>query len=485
MHKNYHCDILLVGAGIMSATLASILQITRPELKIVVLESLPSAGLESSNTMSNAGTGHSGKCEVNYTSDVDGKIDISRAVKVAEEFELSKQFWSYMVAHGHIKNTFIKQMPHMTVVTSDEDIDFLRRRHAELKKVSLFSDLEFSEDNSKDSIINTWAPLVMEGRTGNVAATFSPSGTDVDFGLLTRELMNFLEKNNVDVEYNTKVVDIEKSSAGGWVVKAEHQHSVDKIHADFVFIGAGGLALTLLQKAHVKESKHYGGFPIGGEWLICDNPEVVNQHQVKAYGKAAIGAPPMSVEHLDKRHVDGKEVLLYGPFASFTTKFLKTGSKWDLLRSITPGNIWVLITAALKNFTLTKYLISQISLGEDEKFKSLLRFYPTAARADWKLGMAGKRVQIIKQGKDGKGVIEFGTEVIMNQESGIAAVAGASPGASTAVSVVMEIVDKMFATEDSRAAINQILPSYNKKLSQDDELLALVRENSIKNLRIY
>lgn len=482
MHKNYHCNVLLVGAGIMSATLASLLKLIRPELNIVILESLTEAGLESSNTMSNAGTGHSGKCEVNYTSEIDGEIDITRAVKVAEDFEVSKQFWAYMVEKGHISNAFIKQMPHMTVVTTDEDIDFLKKRYKALKEINLFSDLEFCEDTTNESKIHQWAPLLTKGREGKMAATYSASGTDVDFGLLTRELMSFLEKSGVDVEYNTKVVDLERSSAGGWVIKAEHQHSVDKIHADFVFIGAGGLALTLLQKAGVREARHYGGFPIDGQWLICENQDVVSQHGVKAYGKAAIGAPPMSVEHLDKRHVGGKEVLLFGPFASFTTRFLKTGSKWDLFRSITLGNIWILITAALKNFTLTKYLLNQISLGEEEKFNSLLKFYPTAKREDWKLGLAGKRVQIIKKGKDGRGIIEFGTEVIMNTESGIAAVAGASPGASTAVSVVMGVVEKKFATQKSKEILKKIIPSYYDKLSSNNNLLDTVKKNNKKYL---
>ncbi|HLR69161.1 MAG TPA: malate dehydrogenase (quinone), partial [Virgibacillus sp.] len=442
-------DVILIGGGIMSATLAALLKELVPEWEITVFEKLSKPGEESSNGWNNAGTGHSALCELNYTPEkTDGSIDTDKAVKINEQFQVSKQFWSYLVKNNLISNPqeFIKLLPHMSLVHGKENVTFLKKRFATLSNNPLFKGMEFSEDPEK---LKEWIPLIMKERILNepIAATKTDFGTDVNFGALTHMLFDHLESNNVEVNYKHSVEDIKRTDDSSWEVKV---HDIDgkKIEyhtANFVFVGGGGGSLPLLQKTGIPESKHVGGFPVSGLFLVCDNPEIVEQHHAKVYGKAKVGAPPMSVPHLDTRYIDGKKSLLFGPFAGFSPKFLKTGSYSDLIGTIKPNNVFTMLAAGAKEMKLTKYLIQQVMLSNEKRMEDLREFIPTAKSEDWDVVVAGQRVQVIKDTEaGGKGTLQFGTEVVTAADGSVAALLGASPGASTAVSIMLEIMEKCF-----------------------------------------
>jgi malate dehydrogenase (quinone) len=472
------CDVLLIGAGVMSATLGSLLKQLDPKLSIRVVERLPHAALESSGALNNAGTGHAGFCELNYTPQLpNGNIHIQKAVDVNEAFYQSKQFWSYLAKNGHIDPSFIHSVPHMSFVHGEANVTFLRKRYEALRESILFADMEYTEDFD---IISSWCPLVTEGRDRYepIAATRVDRGTDVNFEELTDSLVKYLERNGVGIDYNFDVHNLTKED-NKWTVSAvdRNTHAELQIRAKFVFIGAGGAALTLLEKSHIKEAKGHGGFPVSGSWLICDKEEVVSKHNAKVYGKAAIGAPPMSVPHLDTRVINGKKCLLFGPYAGFSTKFLKAGSSWDLPKSITFGNVGTMLSAGAHNIPLTKYLIQEVFKSDEDKFEYLREYFPTAKREDWKEAIAGQRVQIIKKGKDGEGVIEFGTEIVSAGDNTLAALLGASPGASTSVSIMLKLIEDCFPmTIDWDRKINQMIPSYKNALHLNKDLFNSVED---------
>ncbi len=424
----HQADCVFVGAGVMSVTLATLLKELQPELTIDILESLEVVAGESSNPWNNAGTGHAALCELNYTPEKpDGSVDVSKAIQIHEMFEQSKQFWSYLVERRRLPapRTFINPVPHVSFVRGHEDVSFLRRRHAALSAHPFFRGMEYSEDAAR---IAEWAPLVMEGRADEpVAATRAVSGTDVDFGALTQGMLESLSKQpGVRVRLGARVTNIRRSGSGRWKLKVETRDGEFKVSAKFAFLGAGGGALPLLQKSGIPEGKGFGGFPVSGQWLRCDNPEVVARHHAKVYGKASVGAPPMSVPHLDTRFVDGQRSLLFGPYAGFSTKFLKNGSFLDLPASIKAGNLGPMLAVARDNVDLTKYLIGQVLQSEEARFAALKEYFPDARREDWRLEIAGQRVQIIKQDPVKGGVLQFGTEVVAAADGSIAALLGAS-----------------------------------------------------------
>lgn len=475
-------DVILIGAGVMSATLGSLLKELAPEWNIKVFEKLANAGEESSNEWNNAGTGHAALCELNYTSEKsDGSIDISKAIKINEQFQLSRQFWAYLVDSNLIRNPqeFIMPIPHMSLVQGEKNVAFLRKRFEALSNNPLFQGMEFSDNPEK---LKEWIPLIMEGRTSNesIAATKIDSGTDVNFGALTRMLFEHLESNDVVVNYNHSVKDIKRTSDGMWEVKVQNLDSgqVERHHAKFVFIGGGGGSLHLLQKSGIPESKHIGGFPVSGIFMVCNNPFVVEQHHAKVYGKAKVGAPPMSVPHLDTRYIDNKKSLLFGPFAGFSPKFLKTGSMFDLVTSVKPNNVLTMLAAGAKEMALTKYLIQQVMLSKEQRMEELREFIPNAKAEDWDLVVAGQRVQVIKDTEaGGKGTLQFGTEVITAADGSIAALLGASPGASTAVHVMLEVMTKCFPEHmnEWEPKIKEMIPSYGISLMDNPELLEEIR----------
>lgn len=472
-------DVLLIGGGIMSATLGTYLQELEPDWSINMVERLDGVAEESSNGWNNAGTGHSALAEMNYTPEkADGSIDISKAVEVNEGFQISRQFWSYQVENGvlHDPRSFINSVPHMSFVWGDANVDFLHKRYLALQKSTLFRGMEYSQDPTK---IKEWIPLVMEGRDPNqkIAATRIPIGTDVNFGEITHQLVASLQKNqNFSLSLGHEVRDIKRNPDNTWnvtVADLKNNGKESVVKAKFVFIGAGGASLTLLQKSGIPEADNYGGFPVGGQFLVTENPEIVNRHLAKVYGKASVGAPPMSVPHLDTRVFNGKRVLLFGPFATFSSKFLKNGSLWDLFGSVNFSNIGPMTDVGIDNFDLVKYLISQVMLSDNDRYEALKEYFPDAKKEDWRLWTAGQRVQIIKKDPKEGGVLRLGTEVVSSKDGSIAALLGASPGASTAAPIMLHLMETVFkdkvATPEWQTKLKQIIPSYGTKLNGNVE----------------
>ncbi len=484
-------DVILVGAGIMSATLGTILKELKPEWNIKLFEKLDKAGEESSNEWNNAGTGHAALCELNYTSQkADGTVDITKAINVNEQFQVSMQFWAYLVENNLIDNPqdFIKRLPHMSMVRGEDNVKFLKKRFETMIQNPLFEGMEFTEDKEK---LKEWIPLMMEDRPADdmIAATKIDTGTDVNFGALTRTLIKHLEAKGVEVHYNHSVSDVKRNKEGNWEVKVfdEQACKMQYLNTNFIFLGAGGGSLELLQKTGIPEGKHIGGFPISGLFLVCNKDEIAEKHNAKVYGKAAVGAPPMSVPHLDTRYIDNKKSLLFGPFAGFSPKFLKTGSNMDLIASVKPHNLTTLLAAGVKEMALTKYLIQQLMLSKEARIEELRDFIPNAKAEDWDIVVAGQRVQVIKDTEaGGKGTLQFGTEVITAADGSVAALLGASPGASTAVQVMLDVITRCFPNEvkEWEPKIKEMIPSYGQKLMNNPELLKEVHASTAEALRL-
>ena len=462
-------DVALIGGGIMSATLGALLKKLQPDLKIVLLERLDSIALESSNPWNNAGTGHAALCELNYIPDSrDGSLpDPTKAIAINEQFQVSRQFWASLVQLGILKSpeTFIRTVPHMTFVRGEKDVDYLRRRHESLKNQPLFAGMQYSEDPKQ---IAKWAPLLMDGRGAEkVAASFIDQGTDVDYGAITTQLVSWLESEGVTIHTGTEVTNLHQYKDRGWRLSTRANGRASLLRANRVFVGAGGWALKLLQSSGIDEIKGYGTFPVSGHFLRTDNPDIVRRHQAKVYSQAAVGAPPMSVPHLDTRVVNGKTSLLFGPFAGLNPKFLKQGSLLDLPLSLRPANLLPYLSVAVKNFGLVQYLVKEILKSRSAKLDSLREFVPTAESSDWVLYEAGQRAQVIKPGKGG-GTLQFGTEVISSKDGTIAGLLGASPGASVSVSVMLDVLAKLYPGDFQSFAptLKKLIPSYGTKLNQ-------------------
>ncbi|HEY0285445.1 MAG TPA: malate dehydrogenase (quinone) [Pseudomonas sp.] len=467
-------DVLLVGGGIMSATLGVWLNELEPGWSMEMVERLDGVAEESSNGWNNAGTGHSALAELNYTpEDKDGKINISKAIEINEAFQISRQFWSWQVKNNVLKNphSFINSTPHMSFVWGDDNIKFLKKRYDALQASPLFRPMQYSEDPVQ---IAKWVPLMMEGRDPNqkLATTWTPIGTDVNFGEITRQFVGYLQtRPNFALKLSSEVQDISRNQDGSWHVEYKNlkDGTTTATDAKFLFIGAGGGALKLLQKSGIPEAKEYAGFPVGGSFLVTENPTVAMQHMAKAYGIASTGAPPMSVPHLDTRVLDGKRVILFGPFATFSTKFLKEGSYLDLFSSMTTHNFWPMTKVGIEQYPLVEYLAGQLMLSDDDRFNALKEYFPHAKKEDWRLWQAGQRVQIIKRDEEKGGVLKLGTEVVSSQDGSIAGLLGASPGASTAAPIMLNVMEKVFkdkvATPQWQAKIREIVPSYGTKLN--------------------
>ncbi len=470
VNTNPNQHITLIGAGIMSATLGILLKELNPNFGITIYERLGEVAAESSDAWNNAGTGHSAFCELNYTPQhEDGSIDITKAVKIASAFELSKSFWAYLVRRQYFDapEAFINNIPHLSFVWGEDNVAFLRARYAALSQHPLFAGMQFSADRAE---LLEWMPLVMQGRSGEepVAATRMDTGTDVNFGNLTRVLFQHLTNQpGVELLLNHEVRDMVKQEDGTWLVAYKDLIFDEKYerYTDFVFIGAGGGALPLLEKSDIKEAEGYGGFPVSGQWLVCRDAATIAQHHAKVYGKAGPGAPPMSVPHLDTRIIDGKKALLFGPFAGFSTKFLKNGSYFDLPASIEFANIIPMLSAGWHNLALTKYLIRQATQHQHDRIAALQEYYPLADPDAWELAIAGQRVQVIKKDEEEGGVLEFGTELVCSADGSIAALLGASPGASTSVSAMLDVIEHCFPellrSPEWQQKLQQMIPLFH------------------------
>lgn len=486
-------DIVLVGSGIMSATLGTLLKQLQPNISIEIFEKLDAISTESSDAWNNAGTGHSAFCELNYTpQDSKGNVNITKAIQIAEQFEVSRQFWAHLVNENLIQSPekFIKSVPHLSFVWGKSNVSFLKKRYKLMTQCPLFKEMKFSVDAKE---LKDWMPLVMEGRNEEeqVAGTFMQRGTDVNFGNLTRQMFGYLQsQQDVNMHFQHEVAKLKKNKNNEWVVKVKDLQTGEKrkIRTKFIFIGAGGGSLPLLEKSKIFEGKGFGGFPVSGQWLRCTNETIIKQHHAKVYGKAAIGAPPMSVPHLDTRVIGGKQELLFGPYAGFTTKFLKKGSYFDLLKSIKTSNLWPMLYAGAHNIPLTKYLIEQVKQSHEERVDALKEYFPNAKPEDWVLEQAGNRVQIIKKDENGKGILQFGTEIVSSADCSLAALLGASPGASTAVSIMIELIERCFGEQiqsaEWQSKIKTMIPSYGVQLNENEELFAEVKSSTAKILQL-
>jgi malate dehydrogenase (quinone) len=488
-------DVILIGSGIMSANLGALLKCLDPRLRIQLYEVTEGLAQESSHGWNNAGTGHAGICELSYTPkmEADGTVNVSKAIEIFEQFERSLQFWGYAVAQGMVDQPreFINPVPHLSFVHGEKQVKFLRGRHAGMAAHHFFREMEYTTDRAK---IASWAPLLMAGRGEvPVAATKMDGGTDVNFGVISRKLLAWLAAQpDCGVASHHRVTGLQRTAAG-WNVRVKNLETGEthENQAKFVFIGAGGGSLPLLQKSGIPESRGLGGFPIGGQWLVCENPEIVSQHRAKVYGQALDAAPTMAVPHLDTRILDGKKTLLFGPFAAWTTKFLhQKGSYTDLPFSVRPDNLATLVKVGLYNLDLVRYLVQQGTQSMEDRMNVLHVFYPSAEAKDWKLIDAGIRVQAIKKTDGEAGIVHYGTEVITDVDRTLAALLGASPGASVSVSIVLEVIASCFPqlmeSAEGKARLREMIPTYDRdiKLPENDAFFNDVHRKACQNLQL-
>ncbi|ANI39392.1 malate dehydrogenase (quinone) [Mycolicibacterium vaccae] len=490
MSEPQKTDVLLVGAGIMSATLSVLLRLVEPNWSMTLVERLDGAAAESSDPWNNAGTGHSALCELNYTpARPDGSIDIAKAVNVNEQFQVSRQFWTYAVENGVLPDvrSFLNPIPHVSFVSGADNVQYLRKRYNALVTNPLFATMEFIDDPDEFA---RRLPLMADGRDLRepLGLNWTQDGTDVDFGALSRQLLGFSAQQGMDTLFGHQVTNLSQNSDSTWTVKVVNRRTGQKrtINAKFVFVGAGGGALPLLQKAGIKEAKGFGGFPVGGQWLRTGNPELTARHQAKVYGLPPLGAPPMSVPHLDTRVINDKSWLLFGPFAGWSPKFLKQGKVTDLPFSVKPDNLVSMLGVGLTEMGLLKYLIGQLLLSESARVENLRDFAPSAKDSDWELDIAGQRVQVIRKAKGKGGVLEFGTTVLAAADGSIAGLLGASPGASTAVPAMFDVMKRCFADRYPawEPRFKEIVPSLGVQLSDEPALFEQIWSHGTKVLKL-
>ena len=488
--QNKDYDLICVGAGIMTATLALITKILKPDLNILILERLDDVALESSAAWNNAGTGHSALCELNYCPEENGNVDIKKAIDICTQFEMSKQFWSFLVDQNLIKDpqSFINPVPHNSWVHGKDNVEYLEHRFKKMKEHFMFNTIEYSNSIEK---MKEWFPLIMEDRDASdiMAGSRIDRGAEMNFGALTRHLFDILENEyDVTVSCNEEVQDVDPDKEIEWDVITKNTVTGDERHlsAHHVFIGAGGGSLLLLQKVEIDEKEGYGGFPVSGAWLVCKNEEIIKQHLGKVYSKAGPNDPPMSTPHLDTRYVNGKRELLFGPFAGFSPKFLKKGSYLDLFKSIKTDNIKPMLDTFWDNLPLTQYLIHQVSMSFDDRMDDLRKFYKNAKNEDWEYKVAGQRVQIIKKDDYKGGQLQFGTEVISSKDGSITCLLGASPGASTSVKIMLDVLEKAFPeiAEDPKCLeqLQQMIPFYKTDVTEELFHQELVKAQQLLDL---
>ena len=485
-----HVDIALVGGGIMSATLGTLMHMVRPDATIAVFERLDAVALESSDPWNNAGTGHAAFCELHYTPEKgNGEIDVSKALLVNDQFHLSLQMYSWLVEQGIVKDpaTFVNPIPHVGIAWGEGDVDFLRRRHDALGRFPQFSATEFSD---RSDTLTEWLPLVMHQRRSRepIAATRYQVGTDVNYGTLSRQLFSALERGGTTVHTGTEITSISRDPGGPWTLMAHNRNSGTrrKVNADFVFVGAGGTALHLLQKSGIREIKGIGGFPVSGQFLRCTNPDLIALHNAKVYGRPATGAPPMTAPHLDTRVMEGKRGLMFGPFAGFTPRFLKRGSMLDFARSIKVDNILTMLSVARTELPLTAYLIRQVLQSMSDRVDHLRGFVPSAIEQDWELIQAGQRVQVMRPVPGKRGVLQFGTEVITANDGTIAGLLGASPGASTATAIMLNVMERCFPADFKawQPKLREVIPSLGIDLVDNPVLLRDLDARANRSLKL-
>jgi malate dehydrogenase (quinone) len=486
-------DAVLVGTGIMSATLSALLRRLEPDWSITVIERLDGAAAESSDPWNNAGTGHAGLCELFYTPQLpDGSIDITKAVRVNEQFQVTRQFWAYAAENGMVSDVrgFLNSVPHVSFVQGAQRVDYLRRRRDALVGNPLFARSEWIEDAAEFAgrLPYMAAQRSFARPSAPMALTWAADGTDVDFGALSRQLIGYGVRAGTTVLFGHEVSNLTRQRDGSWALTVLNRRTNERrrLAATFVFVGAGGQALPLLQKSGITEAKGFGGFPVGGRFLRCGNPAITAAHRAKVYGLPAPGAPGMTAAHLDTRIVNNKPWLLFGPFAGWSPRFLKHGRSTDLPRSVTPDNLTTVLGAGLSQLELVRYLIGQLRLSQPTRVAALREFAPSAVDSDWELTTAGQRVQVIRRDKRKGGVLEFDTIVLAAADGSIAGLLGASPGASTAVSAVLGVLQRCFP-ERYRAwlpTLRDMVPSLGVTLSDEPALFEELHSWTTKALQL-
>lgn len=490
-------DVVLIGAGIMSATVGLMLKELEPQWKMIMYERLHAPGEESSNGFNNAGTGHAGFMEPNYTKEVnnpDGTlktVTTDKVEHVCEQFLSSRQYWDYLVKKGLLPDpdTWIHQTNHIALGIGADQVEFIKKRYEAMKPHPLFSSMEICLPEERAKQLQ-WAPLIAEGRDPKqpICMTKIAHGTDVDYGALCKAKVASFGKLGGDLRLFTTVTNLKKEKDGKWLVTTKSGttgRGVIQVRAKFIFVGAGGWALLMLQKAGVAQVKGYMALPVTGDWAVCQNPDVVSKHKVKVYAPGAPGAPPMSMPHLDYRTIGGKEMLLFGPFGSITLKFLRYGSVTDALKALKPGNICPTIGALSRNVSLAVMLLTDVFKSNKGKLMDIRHYYPEADAEDWTLVPAGVRAQIIKKDpKTGKGMLQFGTEVVSNDEGTIVGLLGASPGASTCVTIALDTLTKCFGDKPVfktwTPKLKTMIPTYSPDTAAGD--LKSVTPAGIQNL---
>ena len=468
-------DVVLVGAGIMSATLGALLRRLEPGWSMTVIERLDAVGAESSSPWNNAGTGHSALCELNYTpQQPDGSIDITKAVRINEQFQVTRQFWAYAVENGILTDrSFVTPIPHVSFVCGEQRVDYLRRRQRALAHNPLFAGIELIDDPDEFA---RRLPFMAAKRDFSepTALNWAAQGTDVDFGALSRQLIGYCVRHGATTLFGHEVRNLTRQSDGSWTLLVTNRRTRQKrrLNARFVFVGAGGDALPLLQKSGIKDVKGFAGFPIGGRFLRADNPALTGVHRAKVYGAPAPGAPPLGALHLDLRLVHGKPWLVFGPYAGWSPKFLKHGRVSDLPRSVKPDNVVSMLGVGVTETALVNYLLGQLRLSEPGRMRFLREFAPSAADSDWELTVAGQRVQVIRRDMRKGGVLDFSTTVLASADGSIAGLLGASPGASTAVAAMLDVLQRCFADRYPSwlPTLKEMVPSLGTELSREPAL---------------
>eukprot|EP00928_Gymnodinium_smaydae_P063003 TRINITY_DN46711_c0_g1_i1.p1 TRINITY_DN46711_c0_g1~~TRINITY_DN46711_c0_g1_i1.p1 ORF type:complete len:582 (-),score=59.30 TRINITY_DN46711_c0_g1_i1:383-2128(-) len=496
-HPIKEIDVVCIGAGIMSATVALLLQELEPSWKIIMYERLHAVAEESSNGWNNAGTGHSGFMEPNYTKPVrshDGtlrSVTLDKVELICEQFLYSRLYWDYLVKQDLLPDpsTFIHQTDHIAIGIGKDQCDFIMKRFETLQTVDLFDGMEIAlpEEKGKQAM---WAPLICTGRNPHepICMTRSTMGTDVDYGALTKAKVAAFLKLGGDLRLFTSVSGLRKEG-NGWIVTSRSTSTgrgVRKVKAKFVFVGAGGWALLMLQKAGIPQVRGYMALPVTADWAVCQNPEVVARHHVKVYAPSAPGAPPMSMPHLNYRQIGGKEVLLFGPFGSLTFKFLRSGSNFDALKALRYHNIFPTIGALVRNFRLATMLIKDVFKSGRHKLAEIRHYYPLADPEDWTLIPAGVRAQIIKKDpKSGRGMLQFGTDVVASSDGSICGVLGASPGASTCVAIALDTLEKCFRAKPRFAEwspkLQKMISGWNPTGTAPADFVALAPDDVYKS----
>ncbi|MFT7373600.1 MAG: malate dehydrogenase (quinone) [Oleiphilaceae bacterium] len=485
--QEFNMNIVIVGAGIMGITFATLAKELNPSLKITILERLSGPGKSNSSVFHNAGTGHEANCELNYTPVDEDLIEIEKALDIHAQFNVAKQFWAYLSDKGIIKDpaSFIHPTKHCTLV-HENSIDMLKFRFEEMSQHHFFETMEYSEDHDK---IKSWIPYTMENRprSEKMAATKIQHGTDVNFGELTEAMAAHLEKQEgVDIHYGTHVKRVHKSPIGRWLIETTEFGEKVQHKADKLFVAAGGGAFPLLKLSHLPERTRFAGFPVGGRFLLAPiSEEDAKYYSAKTYGKAKVGAPPMSVPHLDLRAANGKHYLLFGPFATFKPVLEKGRGFIEYVRSMRLHDISGLLNVALEHFPLMKYLISETFVGKTKMLEDLEAFAPgLGSKFNWEISPAGQRVQIIKDGD-----LQMGTEIIVSDDQSYSTLLGASPGASVSPAVMLRLLEQfmpsILKTDEAQAKLKEIFPESNLKALEDDaELYRKIRDKVNASLKI-